>query len=245
MANFTPPTLKILWGRAAGKCSMCKAELTQTAEAGNSYLVGQNAHIEGEKPGSARYSEDTEDRDGYSNLILLCPTCHNIIDKNNGADYSTQALHDIKKRHEEEIDDLLKRLVVSVSFAELEVLLSYLANNTKPTNDEDDLGLIAPKDKIKKNEISPEVENLLQIGLVQNRQIGDYLNKNPDMGFSDKVKDAFVAEYNHLKSDGFKGDSLYYALHEYARANHRELAYQTAAMTIVSYYFYLCEVFER
>ncbi len=76
--------MKILWGRSGGKCAICKCDLIREKEEGKSFPIGVMAHIEGEKGGAARYNPNmkNEDRSKYENLILLCPTDHEIIDKN-------------------------------------------------------------------------------------------------------------------------------------------------------------------
>ena len=79
-----PKTSKILWSSAAGHCSFpqCKEKLYEP-DAGQGYTTGEMAHINGEKPGSNRYdcNQAAGERDGYSNLILLCPMHHTAIDK--------------------------------------------------------------------------------------------------------------------------------------------------------------------
>ena len=47
------------------------------------------------------------DLDGYRNLILLCPTHHKEVD-DQPAEYSAQALVEIKRRHEEWVDETLE-----------------------------------------------------------------------------------------------------------------------------------------
>ena len=47
--------------------------------------IGKIAHIEGEKPNSARFNENqsNEQRSGFDNLIVVCGNCHDEIDKGN------------------------------------------------------------------------------------------------------------------------------------------------------------------
>ncbi len=46
-------------------------------------VLGEMAHIAGEKPGAARYDPamTQAQRNAYSNLLFLCPTHHTQIDK--------------------------------------------------------------------------------------------------------------------------------------------------------------------
>lgn len=94
--------IKLLWGRAANRCSICRAELSQDAKSTSaSYALGEQAHIVGEKDDAARGKSilSAEERDGYHNRILLCPTHHTEIDKNE-ADWPVEKLHYTKSRHE-------------------------------------------------------------------------------------------------------------------------------------------------
>jgi len=94
----------VLWTRAAGRCSFadCGRELTQDTEAADAaYTLGQMAHIVGEQEAAVRgHSTLTAaQRDTYSNLILLCPVHHRIIDEDPAA-YPVERLHLIKDEHE-------------------------------------------------------------------------------------------------------------------------------------------------
>ncbi len=62
--------------------------------------LGQICHIKGENPSSARYDEkqSSEDRQSFSNLILLCPNHHKIIDDNPNK-YTTEFLYNMKEKH--------------------------------------------------------------------------------------------------------------------------------------------------
>jgi len=94
--------LKLLWGRAASRCAVCRRELTQdTAATSATLLIGEHAHIVAEQEGGPRGHSilDSDQRNSYANLILLCPTDHAIIDADPAA-FPIESLHDLKFRHE-------------------------------------------------------------------------------------------------------------------------------------------------
>lgn len=102
--SISEKDLKLLWGRAAGRCSFpgCQLKLTQDKElASGSFPLGEQAHIVGENKNAARGKSPltTKERDSYFNRILLCPTHHTIIDKN-PEDYPIEKLHIMKAQHE-------------------------------------------------------------------------------------------------------------------------------------------------
>jgi hypothetical protein len=69
------------------------------------------AHICGEKSGANRYnlSQTPAERDGYANLILLCPNHHTLIDKTeNEKRYSVDVLQAMKSEHEKFVSERLQ-----------------------------------------------------------------------------------------------------------------------------------------
>jgi hypothetical protein len=62
---------------------------------------GQIAHIKGERPGSARDDPDQSEseRQDFDNRILLCPNCHNMIDRLRPQDHTVDVLLEMKRRH--------------------------------------------------------------------------------------------------------------------------------------------------
>jgi len=94
--------IKLLWGRAANRCAICRIELSQDKQAITaSFTLGEQAHIVGEKDDAARGKSQLTDeqRNSYHNIILLCPNHHTEIDKNE-ADWPVEKLHFVKSSHE-------------------------------------------------------------------------------------------------------------------------------------------------
>jgi len=103
-----PKDMKILWGRAGGRCSFpgCNIALSEDKETvTESFPLGEQAHIVGDKDTAPRGESilTQEERDSYPNLILLCPTHHTTIDKNEH-DWPVEKLHLIKRDHELRIE---------------------------------------------------------------------------------------------------------------------------------------------
>lgn len=94
--------IKLLWGRAANRCAICRVELSEDAKSvTSSFNLGEQAHIVGEREAAARgKSPFTEaERNSYHNIILLCPTHHTLIDSSD-ADWPVEVLHRKKSEHE-------------------------------------------------------------------------------------------------------------------------------------------------
>mgnify|MGYP000942076027 CR=1 FL=1 len=102
-SSITNKDQKLLWSRAAGRCSMpeCKVELTLDTKKGASATLGAMSHIVGEAPNGPRGKSclPLRDRNSYANLILLCSHHHDIIDEDE-EEYPVEILHQIKTTHE-------------------------------------------------------------------------------------------------------------------------------------------------
>jgi len=120
--------IKILWGRSGNRCAFCKTQLTQDSSAvTSSFTLGEQAHIVGDKPGSARSTSllNDEQRDSYHNLILLCPTHHTEIDSNE-SDWPVERLHQAKSEHELWVTETLSETIDHVKLAKQAIVASIV-----------------------------------------------------------------------------------------------------------------------
>ncbi len=65
-------------------------------------VIGEEAHIVAEEDNGPRGdpSMPVSERNAFSNLILLCPTHHRLIDKEHGRHYTVAILVQMKADHE-------------------------------------------------------------------------------------------------------------------------------------------------
>ena len=103
--SISPSTKHLLWVKAAGRCAFpdCRASLiAESTDRDPSVPVGEMAHIvaQSEERGPRHEFEvPGGDRDGYKNLVLLCPVCHTKIDRQSKT-YTVERLLQIKADHE-------------------------------------------------------------------------------------------------------------------------------------------------
>lgn len=99
--------IKLLWGRSGNRCAVCKLELSPN---GDKYTLGEMAHIVARSVDGPRGDEDLppDERDKYSNLILLCPTHHCEIDKDPDT-WSGSKLLTQKSKHEQWVSGQLEQ----------------------------------------------------------------------------------------------------------------------------------------
>ncbi len=113
--------IKLLWGRAGMKCSICKCQLSHDNKNTNEqFPIGEQAHIVGEKMKAPRGDSTMplKERNQYHNLILLCPTHHTIIDKDEKS-FTIEKLHQIKSHHELWIEERLSGDETKINVKEL------------------------------------------------------------------------------------------------------------------------------
>lgn len=97
-------TRKMLWGRSANRCNFenCRRELVMDAtETDDESIIGEECHIIARENDGPRGTSDLseEQRDKYSNLILLCNIHHKVID-DQPKEYSVEKLRNLKTSHE-------------------------------------------------------------------------------------------------------------------------------------------------
>lgn len=100
---------KKLWALSRNECAFpsCSqrlvGDLPETDQPSGVTVVGEEAHIRSGRPAGPRYDADYDPLliDSYENLILLCPTHHTMVDKDNGRGYSVAQLIKIRRGHEQ------------------------------------------------------------------------------------------------------------------------------------------------
>ena len=115
----------ILWAVSAGRCEFqgCNDPLYYhgvTKESGN---YAEKAHIRAVSPGGSRYSEQfsEEEKNCIENLMLLCKSCHTLID-NNPELYPVEHLYEMKKCHEDRVKEL-----TAINDIQKTTMVSYFA----------------------------------------------------------------------------------------------------------------------
>lgn len=99
-----------IWFAAHGRCEFrgCNKRLYTSGVTMEKCNISNYAHIIGDSPDGPRGNELSKilSKDP-SNLILVCPECHDLIDSKSGEKkYTVEVLKSMKKEHEERIDFL-------------------------------------------------------------------------------------------------------------------------------------------
>ena len=103
--DYKQNDLKRLFALSGCECANPSCRNKLIAKDYNS-ILGEICHIEAASPDGPRYNPNQSDdqRRDFNNLILLCESCHKIIDnKVNESVYSVELLKKWKKNHQEKV----------------------------------------------------------------------------------------------------------------------------------------------
>lgn len=119
MGQPSVATIKRLFAVSGNRCAFpgCHSALIDLT---SGKVIGEVCHIKANKPGGPRYdpNQTEEERQGFDNLLILCPNHHEIIDADIEA-YTVERLQAMKTKHESapqsqhEINDDLARQLIS------------------------------------------------------------------------------------------------------------------------------------
>ena len=103
-------TVAELWWRAAGRCEFngCQKSLYKHGVTMQNCNLSNIAHIIAVSSDGARgESELTPDeRNDITNLMLMCPDCHRLIDHEGKLQYTVNQLREMKIHHEQRMEML-------------------------------------------------------------------------------------------------------------------------------------------
>jgi hypothetical protein len=240
---------KLVWACSAGYCAFpqCpRRTLERETESDDATVVGEVAHIHAYEDDGPRadLSLSLEDRNKYANLLLLCGHHHTVVDKQ-PATYPAEMLRLWKHVTEKRISDALRNAMPLVSFSELErITASLITHNGVPSQD---LSVIPPEEKLKKNDLSAITHAYLAIALAKADVVRNFIDTftRIDDSFSTRLRAGFVNEYASLKRSGNTGDELFQEMLAFATSGKADLKSHAAGLAILGYYFEACEVFEK
>jgi hypothetical protein len=245
--SYADRDLKLLWGRAAARCSKCRCDLVAPATtADRAAIVGEIAHIVANSDTGPRPDPTfpKELRNKYENLILLCPNDHTPVDKQDSS-FTVEDLRQWKADHERWVTERTREAVPGVGFAELEIVTKALVGAGRTSSS--DFKLLDPAHKMAHNGLTDRVKFQLTLGLSKAREVEDFVMDmgKIDVHFPERLKAGFVQEYERYVASKVMGDALYEALASFASGGQHDFALQAAGRVVLAYLFEKCEVFER
>ena len=115
--SISEKTKRLLLVRSGGFCANphCHSDLFPFFESGEITNIEELAHIIGQSEDGPRGENDlpSNERDEFHNIIILCPNCHTIIDKNSHL-YPIETIKEWKKNHQSSIEDILNLKLIKI-----------------------------------------------------------------------------------------------------------------------------------
>ena len=244
--SYTERTLKLLFGLSAGRCNKCRTICVADAtEHDRAVVLAKIAHIVGHSDTGPRCDPTMPavQRNEYPNLILLCGTCHDIVDGQPNT-HTIPALKEMKQKHEAWVRKNLVNEVASIGFAELEILTRALLN--APEAPVTNFTVTDPGQKMQRNGLTQQVRHSLTMGLAKAKEVEAFVSKAAefDAEFPERLKAGFVAKYTEFRNQGALGDDLFESLIQFAAGGILDFKRTAAGLAVLAYLFEKCEVFE-
>lgn len=243
------PTKVSLAFRSGGVCAFpdCGKHLVYKSEKGSDKHVAEAAHIFGEKQGAARWIPDMtqEQRDSIENLLYMCPTCHDIIDKAE-IDWPAKRLFELKTSHEERVIGWREAAFADVAFEELRTSVAWVSDQDIEVSGVT-FDLISPREKLAKNGLSNGSKHIIVGALAAQHIVAEFVESEAklDPDFPDKLKAGFLKEYYTLVHQGHKGDTLFELMCDFAQQGMEKQKDRSAGLAVLVYLFEKCDVFEK
>ncbi|MCX6601017.1 MAG: HNH endonuclease [bacterium] len=240
---------KMLALKSGGRCAFegCNRYLVEPGtDSDDASIIGQAAHICGEKPGAPRYDQNMTDkeRNHESNLIYMCCNHHKIIDDQWNT-YTVEYLRELKRKHEERVYSDLQTDMIDVSQTELEAVCDAMIGGS--LTPDDDFALISPEQKMSRNELSENIREYVELGTAKAPEVSKYIREEDKLnaGYLDRLTSAFKAEYKRLVKEGLVGDELFIGMMHFAQGNDRDNLREAAGLAVLIYFFEIYDIFEK
>jgi hypothetical protein len=200
---------RLIWSRSAGYCQRpsCNADVFCFFADGSVTSIDELAHIIAEKSGGPRGASEltTNERSTFENILLLCPSCHTLIDKN-PEKFPVDVLLGWKAEHERRIHELF-RVAKAATRAELRAAIAPRLRTNHSIFTE-----YGPHSEAAASPLSDAstmwARRVIDTVVPNNRFVVESLDRNQDLLNTDELnlleqfrrhQEGF--EYNHLSGD--------------------------------------------
>ena len=248
--SFPPIVIKLVWGSSGGFCAFtgCTQRLiVERTDSDASVPLGELAHIVGHSSTKGPRTDPQfprEQIDQPENLILLCPTHHTLVDKQEST-YTVEDLRRMKLTHETKVRKRLEQQVLEIRSQDFEQVLNFLVKAnpgvpsapTQPT---------PPEEKMHKNGLTEAIRGWLNIGFAASCRVDQFIKHMTliDSNYPERLRDTFRKEYDRLITEGKSGDSLFISILDWMRQGREGTEQEAAVYPVMAYLFQTCELFE-
>ncbi len=156
--TISTKTLRLLFAHSGNCCAFEGCHLPIFEDDGT--LTGECCHIEAYSSTGPRYNErqTDEERNGYDNLVLMCPRHHKIIDSH-PEQYTVEKLQSIKASHEDQYK-AQKLEATDIMLKQLQMDSEKYWSSLKRMDESDDSGF---KMGLGENDLNALIEEIKEI----------------------------------------------------------------------------------
>lgn len=134
-----------------------------------------------------------------------------------------------------------QRTLEKLGFAELRPVLLSIQRQEPPA----DPPLTAPSlRKLKNNRLSQDAADFLKQGRRREKLVQDFFEHWPYPEFGEEIAESFRKRYNALKVAGMSPDEIFTELQTFAGGMDGVPSQQAAVLSVMSYFFERCDIFE-
>lgn len=250
MSGFvSDPETKKVFALCGNQCTFPGCPMTALLPAtlhDESKVIGEMAHIKGEKSTAARYdpNQPSSERNKAVNLMLMCPNHHKTIDLQPNT-YPVQTLLEWKQDHEANIHVRRYSEMLAVTFDDLKAVID--AVSIQPSSIIISFDLTPMMEKLRKNSLSDGVIDHFKMGAMKLQEVTFYVSQRAenDSDFPNRLVAGFQQRYYGLRADSLTGDDLFFGLFSMLQDNEVNLRRQATVMAVIVYLFEKCDLFER
>jgi hypothetical protein len=253
--TYSQATLKRLFNMSGHYCAYPSCVTPIFAREGAEVaLLGQIAHIEGLSDEGPRSNPGLTlaERNSYSNLVVLCPTHHVLVDSLDSL-FDVATVQGWKTDAERSTAERLSVGSLDISFTELALVCDALASGYTgiPSTE---MVAVQVEEKMAANGLTDAINIWMTTGLGQAPMVADFIARQAQIStrYPERLRAGFVAEYDRLRDDGISGDDLFLALIDFGKEailtpqadQHRIWVATSAAVAVVAHLFEICDLFE-
>lgn len=251
--------VRILFGKSGGRCAYpgCGVVLAipSRSRADQTKSTGKVAHISAASPNGPRFdpSLTPQQRRDETNLILLCPTHHDVVDSQVGY-HTVRWLQEAKAQHEAAVRRGYDYAVLAVGFRELELVCDAIVLGVVARGEvAQPVPLVIPapiQEKVEYNALGSRTEHLIRLGLARQPSVQTYISGVDALvpGFADRLTARMKSVYLQGVADGLDGDAAFSYVLGVTFANcgpALTAQLEAAALAVAVHFLVICEIFRR
>ncbi len=135
------------------------------------------------------------------------------------------------------------RDMLDVRYSNVQEVVSHIARQEAPLLQ--DIRPVPP-DKLKRNHLSPYVQNMLTWGMQKADLVGNFFHDYSNPTYGDEIAAAFKEEYNKCSGLQMDPDTIFHMLQAFTGGSERgSPTNEAAVLAVLAYLFEQCDIFER